>query len=67
MHATRTQPTTKLHGYGVRWDPAARAYRVRNEMTGEWLLDSSGRLAGFSSFSAAEAAYRAFEPRRRAV
>ncbi|WP_256463554.1 hypothetical protein [Kitasatospora sp. RG8] len=40
---------------------------MRNERTGEWLLDASGRLAGFSSFSAAEAAYRAFEPRRRAV
>ncbi|MEV6978071.1 hypothetical protein [Kitasatospora sp. NPDC093806] len=61
------QPTTKLHGYGVRWDPGARCYRVRNETTGEWLRDASGRLTGISSFTAAESAWRAFEPRRRAA
>ncbi|MFC5664524.1 hypothetical protein ACFP3U_16210 [Kitasatospora misakiensis] len=63
----RIQLPAKLHGYGVRWDPVARCYRVRNESAGEWLLDNSGVLAGFSSFSAAEAAWRAFEPRRKAA
>ncbi|MFB7473566.1 hypothetical protein ACFVFS_16550 [Kitasatospora sp. NPDC057692] len=64
MRPARIQPPTKLHGYGVRWDPSARCYRVRNETSGEWLHDNSGLLAGFSSFTAAESAYRAFEPRR---
>ncbi|WP_380284641.1 hypothetical protein [Kitasatospora purpeofusca] len=37
---------------------------MRNETSGEWLLDNAGLLAGFSSFTVAESAYRAFEPRR---
>ncbi|MFJ2188877.1 hypothetical protein ACIOJE_13115 [Kitasatospora sp. NPDC087861] len=55
----------QLHGYGVRWDPEGRCYRVRNETTGEWLHQSSGELSGFSSFSAAYSAWRGFEARRR--
>ncbi|MFE2721162.1 hypothetical protein [Kitasatospora sp. NPDC059327] len=58
-------PTAKLQGYGVRWDPGARCYRVRNELTGEWLRDSAGALAGFGSFSAADSAWHVFEPHRR--
>ncbi|MFJ2775249.1 hypothetical protein [Kitasatospora sp. NPDC087315] len=61
------EPTTKLHGYGIRWDPAVRLYRVRNEITGEWLRDSSGSLSGFSSFSVAEKAWRGFESHREMV
>ncbi|MEV7783728.1 hypothetical protein [Kitasatospora sp. NPDC088351] len=56
-----------MHGYGIRWDPAVRLYRVRNEITGEWLRDSSGSLSGFSSFSVAEKAWRGFESHREMV
>ncbi|MFF2041131.1 hypothetical protein ACFVVX_11925 [Kitasatospora sp. NPDC058170] len=60
-------PTPKLHGYGVRWDPGARLYRVRNERTGQWLHESCGALAGFSTYGAADAAWRRFEPRPSAA
>ncbi|MEE1784139.1 hypothetical protein PUR71_14710 [Streptomyces sp. SP17BM10] len=57
---------SRLHGYGVRWDPEARCYRVRNEVTGEWLRSgSSGELASFTSFCAAFSAWRVFEVHRR--
>ncbi|MBV6702111.1 hypothetical protein KV557_34255 [Kitasatospora aureofaciens] len=55
----------ELHGYGVRWDTDARCYRVRNEVTGEWLRSSSGELASFSSFCDAFSAWRGFEVHRR--
>ncbi|MQS16767.1 hypothetical protein F7Q99_32415 [Streptomyces kaniharaensis] len=54
-------PAGRLHGYGVRWDSDARCYRVRNEITGEWLHTSPGELASFSSFCAAFSAWRGFE------
>ncbi|MFI5645244.1 hypothetical protein [Kitasatospora sp. NPDC051705] len=55
----------ELHGYGVRWDPEERCYRVRNEMTGEWLCQDSGGLKGFSSFTDAWSAWRVFEMHKR--
>ncbi|MGW2254582.1 hypothetical protein ACWCXH_30980 [Kitasatospora sp. NPDC001660] len=59
---TRSTDPAKSHGYGVRWDPHARRYRVRNEITGEWLRSgSSGELASFTSFHAAFSAWRQFE------
>ncbi|MFD0275044.1 hypothetical protein ACFVHB_14250 [Kitasatospora sp. NPDC127111] len=67
MYSARVHPPTTLHGYGLRWDPAARVYRVRNELTGEWLRDPSGELAGFPTLSAAASAWRTFESRRRAA
>ncbi|GAA2809915.1 hypothetical protein RMN57_07175 [Kitasatospora sp. CM 4170] len=63
----RIQPSPGLHGYGVRWDHAARLYRVRNEVTGEWLRGPGGELAGFSLLSAATSAWRAFECHSRSV
>ncbi|MEU9074024.1 hypothetical protein ACFYUY_24385 [Kitasatospora sp. NPDC004745] len=54
----------ELHGYGVRWDPEGRCYRVRNERVGEWLRQPSGELSGFTSFDAAFSAWRQFEPPR---
>ncbi|MEV7779879.1 hypothetical protein [Kitasatospora sp. NPDC088351] len=66
MDRVRVQ-ATRLHGYGIRWDPAARLYRVRNEITGEWLRDGDGSLCGFSSFSVAEKAWRGFESHREMV
>ncbi|MEV7777649.1 hypothetical protein [Kitasatospora sp. NPDC088351] len=65
VHETEAAPSiAKLHGYGVRWDREARLYRVRNELTGEWLRGSDGALCGFSSFSVAEKAWRGFESHR---
>ncbi|MER7845751.1 hypothetical protein ABTZ03_17595 [Kitasatospora sp. NPDC096077] len=56
----------RLHGYGVLWDTGARCYRVRNETTGEWLLDAaSGERARYSSFNAAFTAWRCFEVHHR--
>ncbi|MDH6705919.1 hypothetical protein P3T27_002641 [Kitasatospora sp. MAA19] len=55
----------RLHGYGVRWDPEGRCYRVRNESAGEWLRQDSGELKGFVSFSDAYSAWRAFEVHKR--
>ncbi|MEE1781742.1 hypothetical protein PUR71_02165 [Streptomyces sp. SP17BM10] len=56
----------ELPGYGVRWDPDARCYRVRNEVTGEWLRShSTGELASFRSFCAAFSAWRVFEVHKR--
>ncbi|MCG6495530.1 hypothetical protein [Kitasatospora sp. A2-31] len=63
----RIQPPPGLHGYGVRWDRTARLYRVRNEVTGEWLCGPSGELLGFSALTAATSAWRTFECRRRSV
>ncbi|AUY47681.1 hypothetical protein [Streptomyces sp. CB01881] len=65
MRSARPDASTRLHGYGIRWDQAARLYRVRNEFTGAWLRDNSGALLGFSSFTAADRAWRSFEPHRR--
>ncbi|MFJ2864408.1 hypothetical protein [Kitasatospora sp. NPDC087314] len=55
----------RLHGYGVRWDPEGRCYRVRNETTGEWLCQPAGERSGFASFGAAFSAWRAFEVHKR--
>ncbi|MFJ2188846.1 hypothetical protein ACIOJE_12955 [Kitasatospora sp. NPDC087861] len=55
----------RLHGYGVRWDAEARCYRVRNEVTREWLSQPTGEPKGFSSFSVAYSAWRAFEVHKR--
>ncbi|WP_406204289.1 hypothetical protein OH807_28510 [Kitasatospora sp. NBC_01560] len=65
MRPVRIDPVAKLPGYGVRWDAAERLYRVCDEVSGEWLCEASGELAGFSSFFAAESAYRAFGAHRR--
>ncbi|MER7583897.1 hypothetical protein [Kitasatospora sp. NPDC097691] len=51
----------RLHGYGVRFDPGAQCYRVRNEITGEWLCRDSGELASFTFFGDAYSAWRLFE------
>lgn len=55
----------RLHGYGVRWDPDADRYRVRNETTGEWLRRPGGQLAAFVFFGDAYSAWRSFEVRKR--
>ncbi|MEV7599010.1 hypothetical protein AB0O91_16655 [Kitasatospora sp. NPDC089797] len=56
----------RLHGYGVLWDTGDRCYRVRNEMTDEWLLDAAtGERARYSSFNAAFSAWRCFEIHKR--
>ncbi|MFJ3220619.1 hypothetical protein ACIPLC_32440 [Kitasatospora sp. NPDC086801] len=55
----------RLHGYGVRWDPEARCYRVRNEVTREWLRQPDGELSGFGSFSDAWSTWRVFEVHKR--
>ncbi|MFD0408390.1 hypothetical protein [Kitasatospora sp. NPDC127116] len=55
----------RLHGYGVRWDTASDRYRVRNELTGEWLRGASGELAAFTFFGDAYSAWRAFEVHKR--
>ncbi|MFF1788932.1 hypothetical protein ACFVX9_21050 [Kitasatospora sp. NPDC058243] len=55
----------RLHGYGVRWDTGARLYRVRNEVTGEWLRQPDGELSGFRSFSDAWGTWRVFEVHKR--
>ncbi|MFJ9458396.1 hypothetical protein ACIRST_25320 [Kitasatospora sp. NPDC101447] len=52
----------RLHGYGVRFDPDVQRYRVRNEITGEWLrCDVTGELASFTFFGDAYTAWRQFE------
>ncbi|MFJ8623429.1 hypothetical protein ACIRD3_11355 [Kitasatospora sp. NPDC093550] len=51
----------RLHGYGVRFDPDVQRYRVRNEMTGEWLRQTTGELASFTFFSDAYSAWKVFE------
>ncbi|MFI8461145.1 hypothetical protein [Kitasatospora sp. NPDC085464] len=52
----------RSHGYGVRFDPDAQRYRVRNEITGEWLRsDATGELASFTFFGDAYTAWRLFE------
>ncbi|MFJ2810280.1 hypothetical protein [Kitasatospora sp. NPDC087271] len=55
----------KLHGYGVRWDTETRLYRVRHELTGDWLRQPDGELGGFGSFSEAWSAWRVFEVHKR--
>ncbi|MEV7186610.1 hypothetical protein [Kitasatospora sp. NPDC093102] len=55
----------RLHGYGVRWDTEADRYRVRNEMTGEWLRQPDGELVSFVFFGDAYSAWRAFEVHKR--
>ncbi|MGW6915212.1 hypothetical protein ACWGB8_15560 [Kitasatospora sp. NPDC054939] len=59
----RRQHRRRLPGYGVRWDADARLLRVCNELTGEWLRDPDGGLAGFTSFTKADIAWRSFQPR----
>ncbi|GHF82039.1 hypothetical protein [Kitasatospora xanthocidica] len=51
----------RLLGYGVRFDPDSQRYRVRNEITGEWMLQDSGELATFTFFTDAYSAWRQFE------
>ncbi|GHF92645.1 hypothetical protein GCM10018790_81990 [Kitasatospora xanthocidica] len=53
--------TPRLHGYGVRFDPEVQRYRVRNEITGEWLRQDSGELALFTFFGDAYSAWQVFE------
>ena len=53
---------TEMHGYGVRWDPKDRCWRVRNEQTGEWLLDDNGERRSWSDFTTADIAHRQFQP-----
>ncbi|MFF7994980.1 hypothetical protein ACFZDG_35060 [Kitasatospora xanthocidica] len=53
--------TPRLHGYGVRFDPEVQRYRVRNEITGEWLRQPTGELASFTFFGDAYSAWRQFE------
>lgn len=60
-------PPSDSYGYGVRLAPGARVYRVRNELTGEWLREADGTLAGFTSFLKADAAWRSFQPRESGV
>ncbi|MFI2611186.1 hypothetical protein [Kitasatospora sp. NPDC018619] len=55
----------RLHGYGVRWDPAAGCHRVRNETTGEWLRGPDGEPASFTFFGDAFSAWRRFEVHKR--
>ncbi|MER7765730.1 hypothetical protein [Kitasatospora sp. NPDC096140] len=55
----------RLHGYGVRFDPDAQCYRVRNEISGEWLRQPTGELTGFTFFSDAYSAWRLFEVHKR--
>ncbi|MGW7446001.1 hypothetical protein [Kitasatospora sp. NPDC054795] len=55
----------RLLGYGVRFDTRADRYRVRNEMTGEWLRQSTGELAFFTFFGDAYSAWRVFEAHKR--
>ncbi|MFD5437847.1 hypothetical protein ACFWJ4_37565 [Kitasatospora sp. NPDC127067] len=55
----------RLHGYGVRWDAEADRYRVRNELTGEWLRGATGELAAFTFFGDAYSAWRTFEVHKR--
>jgi hypothetical protein len=56
----------RLHGYGVLWDTQAQRYRVRNEMTGEWLRSTTtGELAAFTSFGDAWGAWKVFEVHKR--
>ncbi|WP_030244673.1 hypothetical protein [Streptomyces sp. NRRL S-350] len=55
----------RLHGYGVRFDPEARRYRVRNETTGEWLRQPTGEPQEFTFFSDAYNAWRLFEVHKR--
>ncbi|MFI8460570.1 hypothetical protein [Kitasatospora sp. NPDC085464] len=45
----------------MRFDPGAQCYRVRNEITGEWLHRDSGELASFTFFGDAYTAWRQFE------
>ncbi|WP_049650883.1 hypothetical protein [Kitasatospora sp. MY 5-36] len=56
---------TSLHGYGVRWDTASDRYRVRNEITGEWLRRPGGEPAAFVFFGDAYSAWKAFEVHKR--
>ncbi|MGW6913874.1 hypothetical protein ACWGB8_08645 [Kitasatospora sp. NPDC054939] len=56
-------PPTTSYGYGVRFDPGAGVYRVRNELTGEWKREPDGSLAGWTSFLRADSAWRSFQPR----
>jgi hypothetical protein len=51
-----------MPGYGVRWDPAERCWRVLNETTHMWMRDKRGDVAGFRDFAEADAAHRRFEP-----
>ncbi|MER7754453.1 hypothetical protein [Kitasatospora sp. NPDC097643] len=62
---THAHTPRRLHGYGVRWDPEGRCYRVRNETTGQWQHGADGELASYTSFTVAFDAWRVFEPPRR--
>ncbi|MGW6915813.1 hypothetical protein ACWGB8_18660 [Kitasatospora sp. NPDC054939] len=53
---------TVSYGYGVRFDPGAQCFRVRNELTGEWKREPDGTLSGWTSFLKADAAWRSFQP-----
>ncbi|MEU8925796.1 hypothetical protein AB0D10_33515 [Kitasatospora sp. NPDC048545] len=55
----------RSHGYGVRLDPETRRFRVRNEMTGEWLREPGGEIASFTFFDDAYNAWRQFEVHKR--
>ncbi|MFD8784582.1 hypothetical protein [Kitasatospora sp. NPDC059599] len=55
----------RSHGYGVRLDPESRRYRVRNEITGEWLCEASGEPVSFTFFDDAYDAWRVFEVHKR--
>ncbi|MBD0676203.1 hypothetical protein [Streptomyces sp. CBMA156] len=55
----------RLLGYGVRFDVEADRYRVRNELTGEWLRRPDGELATFVFFGDAYSAWRGFEVHKR--
>ncbi|MFE4977136.1 hypothetical protein ACFRAR_34140 [Kitasatospora sp. NPDC056651] len=57
--------TPRLYGYGVRFDPEADRYRVRNELTGEFLRRPDGELAFFTFFGDAYSAWRQFEVHKR--
>ncbi|MFD7578691.1 hypothetical protein [Kitasatospora sp. NPDC059803] len=51
--AVRELDPAATHGYGIRWDPAARCYHVRDEQGGEWLRDGDGTIRAFVRFEAA--------------
>ncbi len=53
------------HGYGVRFDPKAQRYRVRNEITGDWLREPTGELKEFTFFGDAYSAWKVFEVHKR--
>ncbi|MBV6696041.1 hypothetical protein [Kitasatospora aureofaciens] len=56
--AVRELDPAATHGYGIRWDPAARCYRVRDEPAGTWLRDGDGAIRAFVRFDAANSEWR---------